>query len=234
MTRPTTSAPPPGTASPATARRGPAGPRGTATASRVGVGDRGQLLDRVVVLGRCSPDQLFDHQRMVVERQPRIVRGRSGSTSVRGPPRLPASGALEARRRGRLRSTIRGRIGGGTPPAARRQRGQPGAGGVEQYVVHRGHPVQPQDVLRGLDQDRAARRERQDPRYRRQRREPQRGEEPQRREDQQVADDLARRPRGPSAKIVSRSRSGTRLTRPGTAPARSPGNMIIHTHGTVP
>ena len=39
---------------------------------------------------------------------------------------------------------------------------------------------------------------------------------------------------GPSARIVSRSRSGTRLTRPGTVPARSPGNMIIHTHGTVP
>jgi PhnB protein len=31
--------------------------------------------------------------------------------------------------------------------------------------------------------------------------------------------------------IVSRSRSGTRVT---TAPASSPGNMIIHTHGTVP
>jgi hypothetical protein len=39
---------------------------------------------------------------------------------------------------------------------------------------------------------------------------------------------------GPSARIASKSRSGTRLTRPGTAPARSPGNMIIHIHGTVP
>ena len=80
-----------------------------------------------------------------------------------------------------------------SPPAARRQRGQSGADGVEQYVVHRGHPVQLQDVLRGLDRDREARREHQDPRYRRQRREPQRGEEPQCREQQQVADDLPRR-----------------------------------------
>ena len=64
-------------------------------------------------------------------------------------------------------------------------------------VVHGGHPVQPQDVLRDLDQDRAARRERQDSRYRRQRREPHRGEEPQRREHQKVADDLARALAGP-------------------------------------
>lgn len=36
------------------------------------------------------------------------------------------------------------------------------------------------------------------------------------------------------AALASRSRSGTRLTRAGTEPARPPGNMIIHTHGTVP
>ncbi len=39
---------------------------------------------------------------------------------------------------------------------------------------------------------------------------------------------------GPLARTVSRSRSGTRLTRPGTTPAPSPGSMIIQTHGTVP
>jgi hypothetical protein len=34
--------------------------------------------------------------------------------------------------------------------------------------------------------------------------------------------------------IASRSSSGTRLTRPETSPARLPGNMVIHTNGTVP
>ena len=36
------------------------------------------------------------------------------------------------------------------------------------------------------------------------------------------------------ASIVARSRSGTRLTRPATTPAPDPGNMVIHSHGTVP
>jgi hypothetical protein len=34
--------------------------------------------------------------------------------------------------------------------------------------------------------------------------------------------------------IATRSTSGTRLTRPGTAPARLPGSIVIQTHGTVP
>jgi hypothetical protein len=34
--------------------------------------------------------------------------------------------------------------------------------------------------------------------------------------------------------IVARSRNGTRLTAPPTAPARLPGIIVIHTNGTVP
>jgi hypothetical protein len=45
---------------------------------------------------------------------------------------------------------------------------------------------------------------------------------------------ISRFPPIPSGPIVSRSRSGTRLTRPGTMPAPEPGIMVIHTNGTVP
>ena len=145
-----------------------------------------------------------------------------------GPPAVRRVRTSAPQRRRRLER----RGVGAPPPPVRREGGQPGAGGVEQHVVHGRHPVEPEHVLRDLDQDRAARGQGQDPGHRRQRGEPHRGEEAQGREHQQVADDLARRVTGPM--IVSRSPSGTRLTRPGTVPARLPGNMVIHTHGTVP
>ncbi len=45
---------------------------------------------------------------------------------------------------------------------------------------------------------------------------------------------ISRLPTIPSGPIVTRSRSGTRLTRPGTTPAPEPGIVVIHTNGTVP
>jgi two-component system sensor histidine kinase VanS len=38
----------------------------------------------------------------------------------------------------------------------------------------------------------------------------------------------------PGQPMTSRSSNGTRLTRTGAAPARLPGSIVIHTHGTVP